>query len=296
VNIDFETTTKPLEGKTYSLHGSVFNSDEYYRRIHTLADDLLRQGYDLRQLLQIVQDTSRSRRRLKKLVSQSAHPSVKSSLAHTLRDQFSRYTTTTSSHLESLPLARRWDRTLATSEEQYHFAMLEVELVNRIHVAEFRRCDTRLAFLPHCLHDLMADCRSAPRGDDYTCKGCSRSCVINAISKLLRRHGVVPYIWMTANLQSLLKRLHKEGKKVGVVGIACLPELLNGMRMCARADVPVTGIPLDANRCARWWGSFYWNTVNIRELEILLGDETTLHPPTNSLLAAGLTAASSPGA
>jgi hypothetical protein len=94
------------------------------------------------------------------------------------------------------------------------------------------------------------------------------------VSKLLRRHGVIPYIWRTANLQSLFRRLRKEGKRVGVVGVACVPELVNGMRLCARANVPVIGMPLDANRCARWWGSFYPNTVNIRELERLLGEET----------------------
>jgi hypothetical protein len=98
------------------------------------------------------------------------------------------------------------------------------------------------------------------------------------VSKLLRRHGVIPYIWMTANLQSLFRRLRKERKRFAVVGVACLPELVNGMRLCARANVPVLGIPLDANRCARWWGNFYPNTVNIRELERLLGEETRKRP------------------
>lgn len=92
------------------------------------------------------------------------------------------------------------------------------------------------------------------------------------------------YIWMTANLQSLLRRLRKEGKMVGVLGIACIPELVRGMRMCMRANVPVVGLPLDANRCARWWGQFQANSVNLRELEILLGQETRKHPRTTALI------------
>jgi hypothetical protein len=63
---------------------------------------------------------------------------------------------------------------------------------------------------------------------------------------------------------------------VGVLGIACIPELVSGMRMCAGAGLPVVGIPLDANRCARWWGEFYYNTVNLRQLERLLGSDTLL--------------------
>lgn len=268
----------PFEGKTYSLHGASGGSEDYYRRVRKVLDSLLGQGLALPDLLGIVRKLSRSRRHLRKLASHPANGSYDSSLVLLLRDEFSRCTARVSSHLKSLPLTQRWDRTLGTSEEQYHLAMLEVEVVNRMNVEQFRICDTRLAFLPHCLHDLDADCRSSLRGDDYVCKGCSRGCIVNEVSKLLRRHGVIPYIWRTANLQSLFRRLRKEGKKIAVVGVACLPELVNGMRLCAGANVPVIGMPLDANRCARWWGSFYPNTVNIRELERLLGEETLKNP------------------
>ena len=83
---------------------------------------------------------------------------------------------------------------------------------------------------------------------------------------------------MSANLGSLLRKLRREGKTVGVMGIACIPELVNGKRTCARAGVPVTGVPLDANRCARWWGEFRPNSVNLREVERVLGEETLVRP------------------
>ena len=156
------------------------------------------------------------------------------------------------------------------SEEQYHLAMVEIELVNRISVDRFRSCDRKFAFLPHCLRDLNADCRSAQRDIDYVCKGCSENCNVNHASKTLRLHGVKPYIWMTANLGNLFRKVKKEGNSLGVLGIACIPELVRGMRMCLKHDVPVVGIPLDANRCARWWGEFHWNTVNLAKLESLL--------------------------
>ena len=269
---------EPGEGKTYSLFGNDRGTDAYYNRIRLLADDLIRQRRDLHHFVESVRKSSRSKRRLKTLALRRSNVSAESSLVHTLREHLSQHTVNVASHLEGLSLAQRCDRVLATSEEQYHFHMLEVELVNRLNGAAFRLCDTRLAFLPHCLHDMTVTCQSAPRGEDHVCRGCSQECVLNAVSKLLRRHGVTPYIWMTANLQSLLRRLRKEGKVVGVLGIACLPELVRGMRMCMRGDVPVLGLPLDANRCARWWGQFYPNSVNVRELENLLGQETREHP------------------
>ena len=163
MTIDSKKTAQPLEGKTYSLHGPTLGSEEYYHQIHAFVDGLLRQGFELPDLLGVARDVGKSRHRLKKLASEPTNGSIESKLVHTLKDEFSRYTINVSSHLKGLSLAQRWDRTIAAREEQYHFAMLEAELVNRINAAEFRKCDTRLAFLPHCLHDLMADCQSAPR-------------------------------------------------------------------------------------------------------------------------------------
>jgi hypothetical protein len=266
-----KTPPEPGEGKTYSLFGNDCETDAYYARIHLLADDLVRQDADLHHVLESVRKKSRRTRHLKKAALHVCDPSKETPLAQTLREELSQYTVNVASHLKGLSLRQRWDRVLATSEEQYHLRMLEVELVNRLNVAEFRTCDIHLAFLPHCLHDLTVTCQSIVHGDDHICKGCSKVCTLNAVSKVLRRHGVTPYIWMTANLQSLFRRLRRDGKRVGVVGIACIPELVRGMRMCMRADVPVIGLPLDANRCARWWGQFYPNSVNVRELERLLG-------------------------
>ena len=268
---DSKTAPRPGEGKTYSLFGNDRETDTYYDRIRLLVDDLLRQDTDLRHVLESVRKESSGTRHLKKLALRLSNVSKEAFLARTLREELSQYTLNVASHLKGLSLAQRWDRVLATSEEQYHFRMLEVELVNRLNVAEFRTCDMHLAFLPHCLHDVTVTCQSVVRGDDHICKGCSKDCSLNAVSKLLRRHGVTPYIWMTASLQSLFRRLRQDGKRVGVLGIACIPELVRGMRMCMRVDVPVIGLPLDANRCARWWGQFYPNSVNVQELERLLG-------------------------
>lgn len=262
----------PRAGRTYSLYGLLENSDDYYARIRSIADVCRLRAGDPDRLMQLIRRVSRRRKYLKASSLQEGNGSLTSFLVCSLRAELSQYTTSVTSHLASLPLLKRIRGTLSTTEEQYHLFMLEIELVNRLHGEEFRRSGMKLAFLPHCLRDLEADCQSVQRGIDHVCKGCSVRCNVNAASKLLRRHGVRPYIWMTANLRTHFRQLRKEGKNFGVLGIACVPELVRGMRMCAKAGVPVVGIPLDANRCARWWGEFYPNTVNMRELSgILLG-------------------------
>jgi hypothetical protein len=258
-----------FEGKTYSLRRSSSDSDEYYQVIRHLTDRLLESSPDKETLLRRIQALSKQKRSLAKFVA-ADDESDDASLVRILHDHLHSFTTAADPHLRELRGFQRWDRTLSMNEPQYHLAMIEIELANRIHAEAFRACERKYAFLPHCLRDLTADCRSAQRDIDYVCKGCSEECTINHVSKALRRNGVKPYIWMTANLSAVFRKVKKEGGSLGVLGIACVPELMRGMRMCMKHDIPVVGIPLDANRCARWWGEFYLNSVNIEKLENLL--------------------------
>lgn len=256
-------------GKTYSLRPDGFGSDGYFEAIGGIAGSLLQGGTVLSDLLDTVRWLSASKRNLRRLLkSHRSTPDTR--VLQTLIAALARYTTSTADHLKHLKGFDRLDRTLRTSEEQHHLFMLEIELGNRLYAEPFRRASMKIAMLPHCLRDLDADCRAAERDIDYVCKGCTDACTINLASKVLRLHQVKPYIWMEADLKSLFRKRRKNGETVGVVGIACVPELAKGMRMCHKNGVPAVGVPLDANRCARWWGTFYPNTVNLEQLENLL--------------------------
>ncbi len=260
---------EPFQGKTYTLRHDASDSDAYFRKTAGLVDSLLQFHSDPFQLLAYFQELSKNRRRLRKLAA-TGPQSDDRALILMLKNELAEFTSSVESHLKGLRFADRWDWTLATSEEQYHLYMLEIELTNRVFLAQFRACKQRLAFLPHCLRDLSADCLAAQRDLDFVCKGCTNECNVNQVSKELRRHRIKPYIWMTANLRSLFRRMNKNAESLGVLGVACIPELVRGMRMCRKYGIPVVGIPLDANRCARWWGEFHWNSVNFRMLEKLL--------------------------
>jgi hypothetical protein len=79
---------------------------------------------------------------------------------------------------------------------------------------------------------------------------------------------------MEGDMKQLAKYTLKENRTFGVLGIACIPELTWGMRNCRKNNIPVIGIPLNANRCIRWFGEFFPNSVDLRELENLVaGDQ-----------------------
>jgi len=264
------TFVGPLRGKTYSLREREVTSDMWYRTIRNCADKILQTAESPEELLGLIRRLSRQKRRLK-LYCRPDHAHTREGvLLRTLGAALSSYTTAVSAHLRTLPLRNRFDPVLAMSEEQYHLAMLEIELVNRLCRSQFQNTPVRLAFLPHCLRDLSATCQAVHHDLDYVCRSCSTHCGINAVSTLLRRKRIKPFIWMNANLHALFRRVRSEGTRVGVLGIACIPELQRGMRLCRRYHLPVVGVPLDANRCRRWWGEFHWNTVNMEALARLV--------------------------
>ena len=262
------TASPPVRGKTFSLFGGAGSTEGYFRGVNELATLCLVRQPDIAALIGEVRRLGK-RPRLARKLSVSG-----SSLAHFIvreaGNRLAPYTTAAKDHLRGLSLLRRFDGVLAFSEEQYHLAMLEIELLNMANSGRFRNSRRKLAFLPYCLRDLEANCRASNAGIDHACKGCSVRCHVNAVSALLRKHGIEPYIWMQADLKALFRRSKDGEGGLGVMGVACVPELVRGMRMCAKLGIPAIGIPLNANRCARWMGELHPTSVELAEVLKLL--------------------------
>lgn len=260
-----------IQGKTYSLFGETGNTDGYYRLVRDLADKVLEIEPDMETILQEITLYSYRKRLLKKMVKGQGQDTLVSDIMHLITPEMSKYTENTEKHLQGLSYWKLvWDKRLATSREQYHLYMLEIELTNRQYKESFRKADYKIALLPHCLRDLTVECKAAKNGFDRQCRHCSKKCFQNAACKLLESHNVEPYIWMGGDFKKLARQTINEGRTFGVLGIACIPELAMGMRRCRKYRIPVVGIPLNANRCIRWFGEFRPNSVNLEQLENLL--------------------------
>jgi hypothetical protein len=260
----------PVNGKTYSLFGKSDSTEGYYRTISLLADKIFALEPDIRELVEDIREFSSKKRLLGKSLrtryAGKRMPAILNLIDHHLKI----YTEKVEEHLRTLPISKFWDRRLATTREQYHLYMLEIELTNRLFVNEFLKADRKIALMPYCLQDFSVNCRSAKNGFDYQCKHCSAKCFQNHASAILEAHNIEPYIWMGGNMKQLAKYTLHEKRSFGVLGIACIPELTFGMRKCRKNNIPVIGIPLNANRCVRWFGEFFPNSIDLAVLEKLL--------------------------
>ena len=260
----------PFHGKTYSLFGDSDHTRDYYSDSAIFAEECLGRAGDPVELLRIIRSYSNQRNRLRIISRLKPNSSIISYILHRAEFLLSGYTREVDDHLRQLSWNKIWDRRLGTIRQQYYLHMLEVSVINRVNRERFLQCDHKIALLIYCLQDFSAGCKASPDDFDYRCRHCSKNCYQNQVTRILEEHGIEPFIWMESDYKLLYKKLQRSGKSFGVLGIACLPELAWGIHACAGQGIPVVGIPLDGNRCIRWWGEFYQNSVNLEELEKLV--------------------------
>ena len=264
-----EKIDTPVQGKTYSLFAEGGASERYYAEIKCLADVFLQRCPDQKRLLSLIRKVGK-KPFLWGSKTTGADGKTLRFVRETLRQSLSIYTRKVSNHLQSLPFAKRMDSTLATPEEKYHLYMLEIELMNRIHREEFKRSEYKFALMAHCLRDFRPECRSVKGDFEAVCRGCTEDCFIRLGSVLLEKYGIKPYISVEMDQKRLFERLKQEHPSIGALGIACIPELAMAMRLCIRTGIPPVGIPLNANRCARWMSQAHETSFNLEQLEKLL--------------------------
>ena len=260
----------PIAGKTYTLFGTARSTSAYYETIRMLADKILEKAEDIESILVTMNRFSSKKRYLRSLLNKGNSDTLISTILQLITPYLEPYTENTEEHLRNLPVTKWWDRRLGTTREQYHLYMIEIEMTNRLNVSGFRKADRKIALLPYCLRDFSVACKAAKEGFDYQCRHCSMHCYQNQATAILKKHNIEPYIWMSGNMKQLARYSAKERKTFAVLGIACVPELLWGMRNCRRNNIPVVGLPLNANRCRRWFGEFHPNSIDLTELEKLV--------------------------
>lgn len=261
----------PITGKTYGLFAEESTTLTHYTKVRSLTDELLEHySFSESQLLKYVQNASR-----KKLLSTrrkvNSQNNVISYLLNRLHDSLATYTPGADDHIRSSPVYKYiTDSHLMTNRDQYHLYMIEIELINRILKRKFQEANYKIALLPYCLSESPGSCKARPDDIDNVCRKCIKTCYINMVSESLKENNINPYILSRGNLKPLFRRLAKRHGSFGVLGIACIAELISGMRRCMDAGLPVIGIPLNANRCPRWMGDFHETSVDLEELSKLV--------------------------
>ena len=257
-----------MRGRTYTLSDPLGSSSGYYEVIREVTDRcVLEHGGEVDLLVRLRGGTGRG----SLLRRFFGSPGRAGSLARSIAPDLARYTADTGHHLRNLSGFDRMDPVLSTREDEYHLYMLEIEVANRVNRKAFKSSSCKMALIAHCLRDFRDNCQAEPGSIESVCRSCESGCFVNQGGAVLQKHGIEPFISTTMDHKRLFSGLKKKHPELGALGIACIPELVLGMRLCEGLKIPAVGIPLDVNRCVRWLGATGESSFSIKELGKLLG-------------------------
>ena len=137
------------------------------------------------------------------------------------------------------------------SEIQYYFNMVSAEIMNDVYREKFLKCKEKLVFLPACMRQISTSCKGIIENMGYKCINCSKVCNVSKLTALEKEHKFKVY---TIPHESLLFNIYdEENNQVGIIGIACVLNLISGGWKALRLGFNPQCIVLDYCGCSNHW-------------------------------------------
>jgi len=135
---------------------------------------------------------------------------------------------------------------------EYHLNIVCAEILNRAFRHEFNNAPKKIVLLPTCMRKSDAKCMATP-GREKICAKCDPDCTICRITKECEKHGVDTRLIPHSSDFSDTLRLWQNDKSFGLVGIACILNLLRGGYEMRALGIPSQCVFLDWGGCAGHW-------------------------------------------
>jgi hypothetical protein len=153
---------------------------------------------------------------------------------------------------------------------EYHLNMVGAEIMNRAFREDFLKAKTKKLLLPICMTYRAKDkCKAKDLSDGYVCQGCSKECRINELTQMGKKHNF-EVLLIPHNSSAFNNKKIQDGE-VGIVGIACLLNLLGGGWQAKRLSLVPQCVILDYCGCKQHWDDNGIITdINLKELKRVL--------------------------
>lgn len=181
-------------------------------------------------------------------------------------DKYLKRTKNTSSWREDIILRQR-------ARLEYHLNMVGAEIMNRSFRQAFLATDKKILLLPICMTSpKQAFCQSEAFGREFKCKACSAKCQVNKLTAIGQKDGfkvmVVPH---ESSISSDSGKYTLFDEDTGVIGVACVLNLISGGWLLKDMNIPAQCVLLDYCGCKKHWHDKGVSTcININKLEKIL--------------------------
>lgn len=155
---------------------------------------------------------------------------------------------------------------------EYHLNMVGAEIMNKSIKEDFLNTTHKMLVLPACMCVLphsRCKCKKTDKG--YFCTGCTNDCKVNKLSHMGKKYGFKVVVIPHESSLSSNKNDMIVDKKVGVIGVACILNLISGGWMLREKDIPAQCVLLDYCGCKKHWhGEGIPTEINISQLKKIL--------------------------
>ncbi len=169
-----------------------------------------------------------------------------------------RYTSNVERYLNEIRTEHYWHEDVifcGRRRAEYHMNMVGAEIMNRAYKKAFAETKHKLVMLPACMRLLPADkCKAVEVGVTLQCVGCTEGCSVNKLRKLGIEEGFkISMISHESSISATKTDKATLSSNTGVVGIACVLNLISGGWMLDDKGIPAQCVLLDYCGCKNHW-------------------------------------------
>lgn len=189
----------------------------------------------------------------------------------------SRYTQNVDRYLNELRPGHYWREDVifcGRRRVEYHLNMLGAEIMNRAFREEFLSTPQKAVLIPACMRLLSDDeCKGRTVDNSFRCMGCTSECNVFRLTKMGKEHGFHVEVVSHESSISANKAEHPVlNSDTGIVGVACVLNLISGGWLLDSMDIPAQCVLLDYCGCRYHWSREGIPTgINMEQLKRVLG-------------------------
>lgn len=187
-----------------------------------------------------------------------------------------KYTEGVEGFLKKVRESHKWREDLIFCSRQrieYHLNMVGAEIMNRAYREDFIKTKHKAILLPACIRKgVDGTCKAQSDKGILYCVGCYSDCEVNKIKGLGKTYGyevlIIPH-----ESAAFSDKTIKEGE-LGIIGIACITNLLSGGWKAKTLGLPAQCVLLDYCGCKNHWDNEGFPTsINIEQLQKIMNND-----------------------
>jgi hypothetical protein len=160
---------------------------------------------------------------------------------------------------------------------EYHLNMVAAEIMNRSLRKGFENTRQKILLVPTCMAQLNG-CLARMEDGNIVCQNCSPECHVAKLNQSMNKLGVRTVLIPHSTGFSKYLKPWRNSSDTGLIGVACVLNLLTGGYEMQKLNIPSQCVFLDSCGCKKHWLSGQPTRLNLQQLNKLLLHEESKKP------------------